>query len=546
MRVDSNDNWAIASRDFFKATGCEHCVRLSMAVKAKVPSVLARVEPYEEDLNTKLPIIQGNQRERMVFDQIRESLPDADFLEFDGATAEQTISAMRNATPVIAQGYFERDLNGYTWSGYADLLVLEGYEITQQADGKIAAIQAGIIPEKPRYMPWDVKNSSEGDPKYQIQLAAYLEALQALELSSNHPMGIVLGFTKGLVRYEIEESLSLYREALDKLVSVLSQTTPSIINESFVTSWSCLKESVCTKVYCDYPGLCKTQFKQAAVLELLHGMHHTHSPKLRAAGFENVSQLAACTEAPNVPGLKPEFSERYWKASKLMQMEFEGRKALMSKITGSPDLPEPTSQDLFFDVEWFNPVDSSGEFVFMFGVVGADEKFEAFTAVKASDERAKFDEFLDYGLQRLAANPDMHIYHFHDPEPRKVEMLVKRYNGHRAADADALIARMVDLRPIATAAFVPGSGSYSIKSLEKYYDADTKLHRGGLVSGGADAMYQFELFRVALAAENLSESEAIMQVIIDYNKDDCLSTKLLYDWLRSLQFETVNQILEVN
>ncbi len=546
MRVDSNDNWAIASRDFFKATGCEHCVRLSMAVKAKVPSVLARVEPYEEDLNTKLPIIQGNQRERMVFDQIRASLPVGDFVEFDRATAEQTISAMRNATPVIAQGYFERDLNGYTWSGYADLLVLEGYEITQQADGKIAAIQAGIIPEKPRYMPWDVKNSSEGDPKYQIQLAAYLEALQALELSSNHPMGIVLGFTKGLVRYEIEESLSLYREALDKLVSVLSQTTPSIINESFVTSWSCLKESVCTKVYCDYPGLCKTQFKQAAVLELLHGMHHTHSPKLRAAGFENVSQLAACTQAPSVPGLKPEFSERYWKASKLMQMEFAGRKALMSKITGSPDLPEPTYQDVFFDVEWFNPVDSSGEFVFMFGVVGADEKFEAFTAVEASDERAKFDAFLDYGLQRLAANPDMHIYHFHDPEPRKVEMLVKRYNGHRAADAEALIARMVDLRPIATAAFVPGSGSYSIKSLEKYYDADTKLHRGGLVSGGADAMYQFELFRVALAAENRSESEAIMQVIIDYNKDDCLSTKLLYDWLRSLQFETVNQILEVN
>jgi uncharacterized protein len=478
----------------------------------------------------------------MVFDQLRDSLPEGDFLEFDRATAEQTIGAMRNATPVIAQAYFERELHGYTWSGYADVLVLEGYEIIQQADGKIAAIQVSQVPEQPKYMPWDVKNSSDGDPKYQVQLAAYLEALQELELASNHPMGIVLGFTKGLVRYEIKESLSLYREALDKLVSVLSQTTPSTITEDFVTSWACSKESVCTKVYCDYPGLCKAGFKEAHVLELLHGMHHTHSPKLRAAGFENVSKLAACAEAPDVPGLKPEFSERYWKSSKLMQMEFDGKKALMSKITGGPAHPEPTSQDVFFDVEWFNPVDSIGEFVFMFGVVGADEKFEAFTAEKASEELAKFDAFLDYGLQRLAANPEMHIYHYHDPEPKKVDMLVKRYDGHRAADAETLIARMVDLRPIATAAFMPGSGSYSIKSLEKYYDADTKLNRGGLVSGGADAMYQFELFRVALETGKRAEADEIMKVITAYNKDDCLSTKLLYDWLRSLHFDEVNQI----
>jgi uncharacterized protein len=229
-----------------------------------------------------------------------------------------------------------------------------------------------------------------------------------------------------------------------------------------------------------------------------------------------------------------------------MQMEFDGQKVLMSKITGSPELPKPTSQDVFFDVEWFNPVDSIGEFVFMFGVVGADEKFEAFTAVEESDELAKFDDFLDYGLQRLAANPEMHIYHFHDPEPRKVEMLVRRYGGHRASDAEALIARMVDLRPIATAAFVPGSGSYSIKSLEKYYDADTKLQRGGLVSGGADAMYQFELFRVALAAGNRSQAQAIMRVITDYNKDDCLSTKLLYDWLRTLNFDSADQVFVIN
>ncbi len=546
MRVTPNGQWAIASRDFFKATGCEHCVRLSMAVKAKVPSVLAKVEPFEEDLSTKLPIIQGNQRERIVFDQIRENLPSGDFVEFERATVEQTVAAMKNSTPVIAQGFFARELQGYEWWGYADLLVLEGFEISQREDGKIVAAQVGPIPSTPKYMPWDVKASSVGDPKYQVQLAAYWEALQELGFASDEPMGIVLGFNRGVVRYEPAASLELYREALSQLTAILDLTTPDTITAEFIQGWSCAKASVCGNVYCDYPKLCEKTFHEQDVLELLHNLDYRHSPKLRAAGFNTVSSLAAREECPDVPGLDPKFVERYWRGGQVMRVQQNGKKALLSKISGRLDLPEPTDRDIFFDVEWFNPVDSTGEFTFMFGAVTADESFRCFIAETPEQELEAFDHFLDRGMSQLEANPDMHIYHYHNPEPKKVDMLVQRYGGHRAEDAAKLIARMFDLRPIAMDAFVPGSGSYSIKSLEKYYDADTKLHRGELVAGGADAMYQFELFRVALAEGRHGDAGKIMGVIADYNKDDCLSTKLLYDWLRSLNFESVNQIVEVN
>ena len=541
MRVTPNGEWAIASRDFFKATGCEHCVRLSMAVKAKVPSVLAKVEPFLEDLSTKLPIIQGNQRERIVLDQIRESLPVGDFVEFERATVEQTVAAMKNSTPVIAQGFFEREVSGYEWSGYADLLVLEGYEISQTEAGRISAAQVSPVPSNPKYMPWDVKASSSGDPKYQVQLAAYWEALQELGLASEQPMGIVLGFNRGVVRYEPAASLELYRDALSKLTAILNLTTPSTITADFVQGWSCAKASVCSNVYCDYPKLCEATFDQEDVLELLHSMDYRHSPKLRAAGFNTVSALAASEECPDVPGLDSRHVERYWRGAQVMQVQRNGQKALLSKIAGRLDLPQPTDRDLFFDVEWFNPVDSSGEFIFMFGAVTSDESFRCFIAETPEQELEAFDHFLDRGMSQLEANPEMHIYHYHNPEPKKVEMLVQRYGGHRADDAEKLISRMFDLRPVAMEAFVPGSGSYSIKSLEKYYGADTKLNRGELVAGGADAMYQFELFRVALAEGRQSDAGKIMGIIADYNKDDCLSTKLLYDWLRSLKFETVNQ-----
>ncbi len=507
-----------------------------MAVKAGLPDVLAKVEPYLEDLSQKLPIIQGNQRERIVFDQLMASLPQGDFVELETRQQEQTVAQMKNLVPVIAQGYFSTELGGYSWSGFADLLVLEGYVIEQSEDSSIRAVHVGPVPEVPRYSPWDVKNSSSGDRKYQMQLAAYLVALRELGFASGAPMGIVLGFNKGVFRYEADESIEVFQEALDKLTSILSLTTPGTITGDFIQEWACAKKTVCSNAYCDYPRLCKKTHFDARSLELLPSMNYTHGPRLRAAGIDNISALAAYTKAPDVAGLKPEFAERYWRAAQLIELEVAGQKAVLSKITGKVDLPEPTAQDLFFDVEWFNPVDAEREFIFMFGVVGVDERFEVFTAETPDHEFEAFDRFLDFGMSYLAINPDLRIYHFNNPEPLKVNLLVERYGGHRADDAAALVSRMVDLLPIVKNSFVPGSGSYSIKSLEKYYDADTKLNRGGLVEGGADAMYQFELFRQALAAGKDSKASENMQVITAYNRDDCLSTKLLVDWLRELNF----------
>ncbi len=547
MRVNSSKSWAIASRDLFRASDCEHCVRLSMAVAAEVPAVLERVMPHKEDLNTKLPIIQGNQRERQVFDQIKASLPQGQFVVLSGANVSQTIEAMRAKTPVIAQGYFESVESGYEWSGYADLLVLEGYDIFESDLGEIRVSKVGDVPSSPKYVPWDVKNSSESKPKYQIQLASYLQALLNLELASQEPMGIVLGFAKGIEKHPYEESLHLYRGAVAELSAILEKTTPETITESFIEEWACVKKSTCAQVFCDYPSLCKETLKDRRALELLPRIHHTHLPKIINAGFQDISSLAACDTVPKVEDLKQEFVMKYWSSAKVMQLEFDRQLALMSKICGSPNLPAASSMDLFFDIEWFNPVDSDEEFIFMLGVVGADETFEVFVSERIEQELEQFDKFLNFAMARLNADPEMHIYHFSNPEPKKLDQLSRRYDSHRLQDVQTLISRMIDLRDVAEASFIPGSGSYSIKSLEKYYDADSKLHRGGLVLGGADAMYQFELFRVELAeSTDSSKARAIMQTISEYNQDDCLSTKLLCDWLRGISFDSVGQIMTIS
>jgi uncharacterized protein len=90
---------------------------------------------------------------------------------------------------------------------------------------------------------------------------------------------------------------------------------------------------------------------------------------------------------------------------------------------------------------------------------------------------------------------------------------------------------MVDLCKVSKSMILPGANSYSIKDLERYYDADTKLNRKvNLVAGGADAM----LLYYKATVTDPQNAATHMNIIRDYNMDDCLSTKLLRDWLLQL------------
>jgi len=517
-----------------------------MAVAAKVPSVLERVASYREDLSLKLPIIDGNTREAAVFRQIEASLPEGDFIELSGADTEQILNQLDQGIPVIAQGYFRCQLGGFEFSGYADLLVRDGYEIYVREDGSAAARRTSGDSPGRNYQPWDVKNSSSGSEKYELQLAAYHRALQQVGFASDIDMGIVLGFNRGIVRYPVAAALEHLDEAIGSLARILGAASPSQLDAAFVSDWACDKESVCGKAYCTYPKLCAATRIEQDVIEQLHGLHASHGIALRNAGVTTVAGLAGFAAPPQLDGLKPEYSERYWNAAQVMVAERVHGKAIRTLISGKPSVPLENEQDLYFDVEWANPVDSDQPLVFMFGSVTASQGFEVFTTADRSGELAAFDDFLDFALAKLLVNPQMHIYHFHSPEPQQLRKLAVRYGGHRSADVEALCERMIDLRVIAMATFVPGCASYSIKDLEHYYDADEQLNRTDLVAGGADAMLQFHLYQQALATGSVDEANSIMSEIAAYNRDDCLSTKLLADWLRGLNFERAGQILYWN
>ena len=96
-----------------------------MAVAAKVPEILARVEPFKVDLSKKVRIIQGNQYEDAIFAELAASVDADDFLEFDRSnqSLEATLEALRSGVPLVAQAMFVHEFGDFEWMGYADLLV---------------------------------------------------------------------------------------------------------------------------------------------------------------------------------------------------------------------------------------------------------------------------------------------------------------------------------------------------------------------------------------------------------------------------------------
>jgi uncharacterized protein len=512
MKV-TNGKWKISSRDLFKES-CEHCTRLDMAVAAQVPEALERVGPYVEDLSQVVFILQGNEYEDFIFKQFSDQLGHG-FVELERATMEQTIDLLRAGIPVIAQGFLETEIEGYLWSGYPDLLIRDDFTYE---NGRV--FQHKEPGPSPKYVVWDVKASSSPDEKYWLQVASYSKVLEMLQLASSDELGIIAK-RQTAFRFPREEALDRLEKATKTLLNRLALTTPNLIDQTFIKQWRCDKPTTCKKATCSYPKHCEHLFEVEHSLHLLYGRNPIE--KMNADGIYSYDDLLA--------NQNPIWEKsRRW--AQLLRKETESGQPYFELTNKKQwlEIPIPTEDDLFFDIEWFTSVLDEDPLVFEFGFVDAKENFTSLDGFTREDELPNFKKFVEIAKLKSDSNPLARIYHYSNPEVTYLNKLVEKYNIFHD-EVKLIISRMIDLRTIATSMVLPGANGYSIKQLERYYDADTKLNRkANGVSDGADAML---LFYKATVTEP-DKAEEHMNTIRAYNRDDCLSTKLLRDWLLNL------------
>ncbi len=221
-----------------------------------------------------------------------------------------------------------------------------------------------------------------------------------------------------------------------------------------------------------------------------------------------------------------------------------GIRANEAAATGQPRgffrIPEPSSGDVFFDMEGDPYYDIGTGLEYLFGAYTPEGVFHANWgcdrgATPVSDrlaEKRAFEAFIDCVMERRERHAGMHVYHYASYEKTALQKLSLRH-ATREDEVDVLLReeRLVDLYTVVRQAIVVGQPSYSIKKIEAFYG---KRGDESPVTAGDDSILRFEEW-LALRADVTRRDDRILDDLERYNEYDCVSTHGLRAWLLKLR-----------
>ena len=236
----------------------------------------------------------------------------------------------------------------------------------------------------------------------------------------------------------------------------------------------------------------------------------------------------------------------YEKIREQARVQVEGReeeRPVYETLEPEPDaglamLPTPSAGDIFFDFEG-DPFVGPGGFEYLFGYLAANgedqPEYRGLWALSAAEEKRVFEDFVDWVMVRWEEYPDMHIYHYAAYEPSAMKRLMGRH-ATREDEVDRMLRAglFVDLYRVVRGGLRASVESYSIKELEIFYGFTRKV----TLAEANSALYG------VCAPLELGCPEAIKDehrtAVEGYNRDDCVSTFQLRNWLEGIRQQLVD------
>ena len=452
---------------------------------------------------------------------------------------DDTLKAMQSGVDVIYQAVlFEgRRL------GFADFL----RRVEQPSD-----------PGTWSYEVWDTKLARHAKASAVLQLCMYSDLLREYQGQAPSEMHLALGGVKGeTVSFRVADYAAYYRMVAHEFEAVLD-TTP-------VYPLSTAPEPVEHCGVCRWSEKCRAQWRAEDDLSLVAGLTSRQRNALLDIDVGTRTALA------KPPQPLPERLDRIGRealhriqAQASIQVKGEQTGVMLSERIPTPRdregeliqdqgllmLPHPSPGDLFFDMEgdpFFSSDDVDG-IEYLFGVIepGLEDEsglpsFHSFWStqngtVTTTGERRAFEAFMDLVTDRLAADPNLHVYHYAPYEPTAVKRLAGRY-GTREEEVDRLLRGgvFVDLHRAVRQGIRASVESYSIKRLEPLYTFDREID----LRDAGTSIVEFETW---LELGQDEERDDLLFRIEEYNRDDCLSTMHLRDWLEAQRTDLEGEI----
>ena len=427
----------------------------------------------------------------------------------DEHAVAQTLSAMRRGAAAIVQGA----LMSGRWRGRADVL------LRVNAPSELGGWS---------YEALDTKLARETRAGAILQLCLYSELLATAQGAVPEFIHVVSPWSDFQpLPFRVAQYAAFFRRAKRALEGEL---TSGAAIESY-------PHPVERCDVCDWLPKCDAKRRQDDHLCLVAGISKVQISEL---GNNGITTLEALASMPVPLCWKPKRGAfaSYERIREQARIQAEGRRSStlvhellpVSDERGLSKLPEPSPGDLFLDLEG-DPFVGAGGFEYLFGYAFCEqdgsEAFVADWAFDAEQERAAFERLMDFLSARLRVWPDLHVFHYAPYEPAALKRLMGRY-ATRQEEVDRLLRGhvFVDLYSVVRHTLRASVETYSIKNLEPLYGYERAVALKRANHALARMQAYLEIGGIAVEASD-------QQTVQGYNRDDCISTWRLRDWLET-------------
>lgn len=474
--------------------GCAHQAALWLSGVAPA----GEVDPTLELLRAK-----GFEHEAQVLTRLERQYGQAVRISGTGSLHDRgaaTLAAIQNGATLIYQGALAHD----PWLGYPDFLVRKA-----GSDGATT------------FEPEDAKLARKAKAEYILQLGIYAELMEAI---FNLPVGSgVIHVASGLPQsFDLRQTRYILKRLMQKFESFVADKARSTRP---IPCGACPQ--------CDFKARCEAEWRETDSPFFVAGVSAAQVIKLEEGGVRTLTDLARLKPGTKIDGIGTETLAKLAAQAHLQSRARETGKHLFEILPaargrGFSLLPPPNAGDLFFDMKG-DPLFTDG-LEYLFGIWwrlsdSQEEKFQAVWAHDHAEEKAAFEAAMRLFVAQLERYPGAHIYHYAQYEPAALKRLAMRY-ATMEAELDQMLRErsFVDLFRVACQSIRASTESYSLKDLEKIYWGE----RAGDVKTAAASIIEYERWLVTGDA-------AILDSIARYNRDDCVSTEHLRQWLESLR-----------
>lgn len=466
------------------------------------------VQPDPDSAEDEILRAKGEEHELVFFEQLIAAGRDVVNLKGSFGNIAETLLAMKDGREIIYQG----TLASGVFAGIADFLV------RVNGDSELGNYH---------YEPWDTKLARKPKPYFIVQLCCYAEMLAALQGRLPQELQVVLG-TQVRRRFRTEDYFYYYchlKSGFLQLQDNFDRTKgPGIPGFKNLGRWSS-------------HGM--TILEGRDDLSLIAGIRRLQIRRMREAGIETAQALAD-TSFDKIHGITAPAFEKIRRQARLQiasralprpQFELAGPDPSNPRL-GLAALPPESPNDIFFDMEGYPLFEGGLEY--LFGVTHIEDRVPVFLdwwAQSREQERTAFESFVKWAYNRWRQDPTMHIYHYASYEVAALRRLMGRYAACED-ELDELLRNeaFVDLYSVLRQGLLVGEPSYSLKNIEKLY----RNERQNEVASAADSLVFYQRWLEAPDGSDWNSSPTL-QLIREYNREDCESTWQLACWLRGVQ-----------